>query len=537
MTQAGTLPGPPILGYRDLRLLARGSSAEVYQAVQERLGRPVAIKILQLDDVTTADQVRNELDVAVRLSQQPHIVSIIDTGTTGGRPYLVMEFCEDGSYAQILDDHGPRPVEEVIDLGIKVAEALQAAHDAGIIHRDIKPANILRSRFGPALTDFGIARKPGELSGTITVNKLTPHHASPEALQRGKQSASSDVYSLGSTLWNLLTGYPPFANAGDKSPDPFEYRERVLANAAPLVPRGDVPPWLQQELARSMTKHPESRHPSAAAFADALRRGWLNWTGQPWASPSAYPPISGSAGGAGGSGAVGTAAAPRVAPPATDPATHPPVNRPVPANDATPQPVLFPPVGPVSGPPMALSPMTGHPMAGPPMSAPPVAPPGHTGWPEPADESDEEPPRRIGLGTFVVTALVGALLGVIALVVFNQADDDPPPQAGNPVTGAPAPGDSASVNPQAAPGNVRLEDRGDSVTIRWRDHSGGRAAYYVVGGPATATPAVMTEAQKGVTSVDITGLNPNVDYCFTVVAIMSVDEVAPSDRVCTHRRE
>ncbi|GIG61003.1 hypothetical protein Lfu02_53750 [Longispora fulva] len=264
---------PALPGYSDLQLIANGSTALVFRATQARLNRMVAVKVLLIDDVmTTQATVEQELATTVALSSQPHIVSIIDTGTTAdGNPYIVMEYCEGGSYAQILKQRGPLTVSEVLEVGMKIGEALHAAHQAGIVHRDVKPPNILRSQFGPALADFGIARAPDALAGTMTMGKLTPHHASPEAFMLGAQSGSSDLYSLASTMWNLLAGRPPFADP-NASNDPMSFRDRVLNQPVPRVPRVDVPEWLHEELTRAMAKNPADRHSSAMAFAEALRR-------------------------------------------------------------------------------------------------------------------------------------------------------------------------------------------------------------------------------------------------------------------------
>jgi serine/threonine-protein kinase PknK len=265
---------PGLQGYTDLQLIAHGSTAMVFRATQNRLNRTVAIKVLLVDDVmTTAANVARELETTVALSSQPHIVSIIDTGNTAdGSPYIVMEYCEGGSYAQILKRRGPLPVGEVLEVGVKIGEALHAAHDVGIIHRDVKPPNILRSRFGPALTDFGIARAADDGGvATSTLDKLTPQHASPEALLRGHQSGRSDLYSLASTMWNLLVGRAPFADPEQPRMDPLAFRQRVLDAPVPRVPRDDVPEWLQQELARAMAKDPAERHGSAGEFANMLR--------------------------------------------------------------------------------------------------------------------------------------------------------------------------------------------------------------------------------------------------------------------------
>src|SRR6185369_7954982 len=164
-------------------------------------------------------------------------------------------------------------------------------------------SNILRSRFGPALTDFGIARAPDELASTLTREMMTPHHASPEALLHQGQSGLSDVYSLASTLWTLLSGHPPFVDPTRPAVDMYVFRDRVLHDPVPPMEREDVPAWLIAELRRAMAKLPSDRHLSAAAFAEALRRGALGLAplapateesptsrpvipiGSPWGSP------------------------------------------------------------------------------------------------------------------------------------------------------------------------------------------------------------------------------------------------------------
>jgi hypothetical protein len=262
--------GPP--GYRDLEVINKSANSIVYRAVQARLHRYVAIKVLLIDGVaTTEDDFRRELSSIVRLSTQPHIVGVIDADISPtGEPYIVMEYCPGGSYEQIVSDHGPLPVAEVLHIGTAIGNALHSAHSAGIIHRDVKPSNILRSEFGPALADFGIARTQRELARPGGNHSLTPSHASPEAWQGLAESASSDVYSLASSLWHLLAGHPPFAYPDRPAPDLEELRRRVLADPAGRVPRPDVPEWLHDELTRALAKDPADRRQTARLFAEAL---------------------------------------------------------------------------------------------------------------------------------------------------------------------------------------------------------------------------------------------------------------------------
>ncbi len=267
---------PALPGYDSVELIAHGTTALVFRARQARVNRLVAIKVITADTGSVPVNAARELATTVALSSQPHIVSIIDTGMTDDdRPFIVMEYCEDGSYGQILRGQGPLPVDQVVEVGIKIGEALHAAHEAGILHRDVKPSNILRSRFGPALTDFGIARAPDELGGTLTREMMTPHHASPEALLHQAQSGLSDVYSLASTMWTLLVGHPPYVDPSRPAMDMYAFRDRVLHDPLPTLPRDDVPPWLVAELTRGMSKLPAQRHDSALDFAESLRRGAL----------------------------------------------------------------------------------------------------------------------------------------------------------------------------------------------------------------------------------------------------------------------
>jgi hypothetical protein len=133
------------------------------------------------------------------------------------------------------------------------------------------------------------------------------------------------------------------------------------------------------------------------------------------------------------------------------------------------------------------------------------------------------------VAVFLVAAVIGVVLGVLVVVAFR-------PDGAVSTRPSASPGPStAKIDTDQAPTDVRLDDRGSSVAVSWTDHTGNAAPHYIVGGQRGASPRALTQAEKGVTEVTIDALNPGTDYCFTVIAVISVDEVAPSGQVCTNR--
>nr|WP_108871118.1 serine/threonine-protein kinase [Tessaracoccus timonensis] len=198
-------------------VIGKGGFATVYRARQESLDREVAIKIDQrvVDDSRNARRFFREATAASLISSHPHVVSLIDAGTTeDNRPYLVMELCDGGSVAKLVKKHGPLRPADVNELAIAITEALAAAHEHGILHRDLKPANIMIDSYGtPRLGDFGLAALPNpgdELS--VTLEALTPAYASPETFERAVPSKAADIWSLGATFYTVLTGRAPRRN-------------------------------------------------------------------------------------------------------------------------------------------------------------------------------------------------------------------------------------------------------------------------------------------------------------------------------------
>ena len=261
-----------IPGFSDLTEIGRGASGVVYRARQDRLDRAVASKVLDVapDDREARRRFEREMEITVRLGAHPSIVQVFDAGQTrDGRPYLAMELYERGSVADRVARHGTLTPAEAVALGAPVANALAAADAAGILHRDVKPQNILLSAFGPALADFGIARTVTQLDRTDSLDHFTPWHAAPEVLASQPPTERSDVYSLASTIFTLVSGRPPFAGPSGESLLTFE--RRVLTAPVPRLPDGEGTADLQAVLDLALARDPADRTASAATLAAALR--------------------------------------------------------------------------------------------------------------------------------------------------------------------------------------------------------------------------------------------------------------------------
>ncbi len=194
--------------------IGRGGFAKVWRGRQRAVDREVAVKIDNrvIDDETNRRRFVRESTAVSRISGHPHVVSLIDVGVTNdNRPYLVMELCAHGSLASYLGAGGPLRVDEAIDVGLAVTSALAAAHEAGILHRDLKPGNVLIDAWGtPRLSDFGLAAlsDPGK-DPSVSLEALTPAYASPEAFSAAPPTTQSDVFSMGATLYAMITTHSP----------------------------------------------------------------------------------------------------------------------------------------------------------------------------------------------------------------------------------------------------------------------------------------------------------------------------------------
>src|SRR3984893_10464180 len=197
-------------GFDDVDEVGRGGFGVVYRSTQPSLDRTVAIKVLTSDlDPDNLDRFLREQRAMGRLSGHPHIVTILQVGTTSsGRPFIVMPYYAKDSLEALIRRHGPLDWSEALSIGVKLAGALDAAHHVGTLHRDVKPANILLTDYGePQLTDFGIARIAGGFQTATGLITGSPAFTAPEVLHGQPPTQASHLYSLGATLFCVLTGH------------------------------------------------------------------------------------------------------------------------------------------------------------------------------------------------------------------------------------------------------------------------------------------------------------------------------------------
>jgi len=266
---------PKIEGYDVQSILGFGGMGVVYTARHLKLNRIVALKMLLAGPYASPKEVARFVreSQAVACLQHPNIVQVYDVGDLAGRPYFTMELVEGGSLAEELSG-APQLPTRAAEMTVTLARAVQPAHTKGIIHRDLKPANILLSSEGiPKIADFGLARHvEGDPKLTLTGARLgTPSYMAPEQAVGNSDliGPSVDIYAIGSILYEMLTGRPPFHAA-----TAIETQRQVMMVDVmrPSKLNASVPRDLETICLKCLHKEPHRRYASAAALAEDLQR-------------------------------------------------------------------------------------------------------------------------------------------------------------------------------------------------------------------------------------------------------------------------
>lgn len=532
-------------GYRILERAGEGGFSVVYRAHQERLDRIVALKVLSVDavDDDTMRRFERECQITGRLTGHPNVVTVLDTGMTStGKPYISMDYFEHGSLRDRLSREGPLPLQDVLRIGVKIAGALAATHEAEVLHRDVKPQNILVSRYGePALADFGVARLVDSSEATHT-NAFTPHHAAPEVVNGQPPGVTSDIYALASSMYQLLAGRPAFRAGSGSGIGPLMMR--ILNEPPPPIERADVPPQVFDVIAKAMAKSPRDRFPSAVAFATRLQhlQMELRLPVTELASSGAVSNPSASSPEIDHSGFTGPgfdmlvrsyephvpAAHPNAAPhrpPGSDtgpsgPPPKPPTAPPTPAQaQAQPQTQAWaPPPRPALGPAQTTSPPT------------------HTPTPRMLQEAGG-PPRAGGLkgrggliAGVLAVVVVGTGAGITGVLVFGGGGKPPAPTP-NPTTAGPTTPSTPNTSPAvptaviraATPRSVHAVGKGQLVSLRWKLTKNNDYPIWVQQADEAGSEPPQALPPRTL-STTISGLDPAKGYCFVVGAMVAMGQ-------------
>jgi len=501
-------------GYRELVPVGRGGHSEVYRGYQEKFDRWVAIKILAvaLTDERSQRRFLRECQLAGRLSAHPNIVTLYDAGIAAdGRPYITMELFPDGSIRDLLDNGGPLPVEDAVQIGIALAGALETAHRAGVIHRDITPANALLTPYGqPVLADFGLSVLAERHEVSIKTDGFTPYYAAPEVIERTATTPASDVYSLAATLYAVLAGHAAHEVAtGDSLP---ALLLRILQTDVPPLTRPDVPATLVRTLAAAMARDPAHRTSTALAFATDLERAQaelgvtpthpvvldLEAAGVDVASPPA-PPMTSGAPEFVGAAPEGHLTVERVRPPAA-----------VSNNGGGTAVSSLPPA--VFGPPppgeLTIQ-RDGQPRRPPPMVIPT----------DPAGPRRRPGRRALALGGLLLVAVAAAVVG---LGLRDRVSDDD--HAG---------GDGSDSSPgsepddAAIPTGLHVVESPAGVELSWEGDTAG--SYLVLVLSESDEPQVVPAENGPSLLIPETSLRPGVGYCYAVALVATVDAMPSGD--------
>ena len=284
-------PGENVGAYRVVEQLGSGGMATVYKAYHAALDRYVALKVMHpafKGDANFLARFQREARVVAKL-EHPNIVPVYDFSEHKGSPYLVMRFVE-GETLKARLEQGQLSLPEILDVIRPMGEALNYAHEQGVLHRDIKPSNVILSDDGRVfLTDFGLARivQAGESSLTRDAMVGTPYYISPEqAIGKSELDARTDIYSFGVVLYELFTGRVPF-----QSDTPFAVIHDHIYTPLPLPTsvNPNLPPALETVLLKALAKEPDDRYASALELVTAVEQVVTGVVAIPPARPASAP--------------------------------------------------------------------------------------------------------------------------------------------------------------------------------------------------------------------------------------------------------
>ena len=261
--------------YEVLSKVGAGGMADVYKGRDQMLNRYVAIKVLKKEfreDENFVRKFRSEAQASAGLLH-PNVVNVYDVGEDRGLYYMVMELVEGITLKEYIEKKGRLSHKEVISIAIQMCSGIGAAHAAGIIHRDIKPQNIIISKDGKVkVTDFGIAK--AVTSNTISTNAMgSVHYTSPEQARGGFSDQKSDIYSIGITLYEMVTGQVPFDGDSTVSVAIKHLQEEITAPSE-LV--SDIPYSLEQIILKCTQKNAERRYPNTDELIQDLKRSLVD---------------------------------------------------------------------------------------------------------------------------------------------------------------------------------------------------------------------------------------------------------------------
>lgn len=252
---------PQIPGYKLLKVLKQSKRSRTFLAEQQSLARQVALKVLSeefFDDPALRQRFVDEGKSAARLNH-PHVLAVFDIGSAGGFPFIATEFVPGGTLRERMQQ--PMAPVDALRIARDLASALDYAHSQGVIHRDIKPSNIMFRGDGAAvLGDLGILKAQ---SGSGSMQIGSPHYMSPEQIEGDVGDGRADLYSLGTVLYEMLTGKPPF-----DADDPFAVIAKHLTDPVPKLP--EALSLYQPLIDRTLAKRPEERYSGAREMVNAI---------------------------------------------------------------------------------------------------------------------------------------------------------------------------------------------------------------------------------------------------------------------------